>query len=188
MSGPHRESRGLKTEDRRTGAGRAATAGPRRSTSGSGTGPGTVRIRPIRDADVAAVVDLWRECGLVRPWNDPHRDIECARAGTSSEILVAETGDGGIGIAGSVMAGFDGHRAWVYYVAVAPEHRSHGLGGTLMRHAERWLAGLGASKVMLMIRPENEGVRRFYDGLGYEVEERVIMSRRMTERSPAESK
>ena len=76
------------------------------------------------------------------------------------------------------MAGYDGHRGWVYYVAAHPEHRSRGLGGRLMRHAERWLEGLGAPKVMLMIREENEGVRRFYEGLGYEVERRTVMSRR----------
>ena len=146
------------------------------------------RIRPFRDGDEDNVIELWRACELVRPWNDPRRDIECARAGPSSEVFVAVAGEGAGRVAGSVMAGFDGHRAWVYYVAVAPEHRSGGLGGRLMRHAESWLEGLGAPKVMLMIREENEGVRRFYDGLGYEVEKRTIMSRRMSASPAAESR
>ncbi len=133
-------------------------------------------IRPIRDGDKEAVAKLWRVCGLVRPWNDPLRDIESARANASSDIFVAVSEEGG-GIAGSVMAGYEGHRGWVYYVAVAQEHRSQGLGERLMRHAEAWLARAGAPKVMLMIREENEAVRRFYEAIGYEVEERTVMSR-----------
>lgn len=139
-------------------------------------------IRPIRDGDKEAVAKLWRVCGLVRPWNDPLRDIESARANASSDIFVAVSEEGG-GIAGSVMAGYEGHRGWVYYVAVAQEHRSQGLGERLMRHAEAWLARAGAPKVMLMIREENEAVRRFYEAIGYEVEERTVMSR-WTDGSP----
>lgn len=133
-------------------------------------------IRPIRDGDEDGVAELWRTCGLVRPWNDPLRDIGSARANASSDIFVAVSGEGGA-IAGSVMAGYEGHRGWVYYVAVAPEHRSQGLGERLMRHAEAWLEEAGAPKVMLMIREENEAVRRFYEGLGYGVEKRTVMSR-----------
>ena len=102
------------------------------------------RIRPFRDGDEDDVVELWRACELVRPWNDPHRDIECARAGAMSEVFVAVAGEGSGRVIGSVMAGYDGHRGWVYYLAAAPEHRSGGLGGRLMRHAESWLEGLGA--------------------------------------------
>ena len=133
-------------------------------------------VRPIRDGDEDGVAELWRTCGLVRPWNDPLRDIASARANASSDIFVAVSGEDGA-IAGSVMAGYEGHRGWVYYVAVAPEHRSRGLGERLMRHAEAWLGEAGAPKVMLMIREENEAVRRFYEGLGYEVEKRTVMSR-----------
>ena len=136
------------------------------------------RIRPYRDGDEDDVVSLWKTCNLVRPWNNPRRDIDSARTGRSSEIFVAVAGESEERIVGSVMAGYDGHRGWVYYVAAHPEHRSRGLGGQLMRHAEAWLEGRGAPKVMLMIREENEGVRRFYEGLGYEVERRTIMSRR----------
>lgn len=136
---------------------------------------GGFAIRPVRDGEEKAVAELWRTCGLVRPWNDPLRDIASARANASSEILVAVTAGGSI--AGSVMAGYEGHRGWVYYVAVAPEHRSQGLGERLMRHAEAWLGKVGAPKVMLMIREENEAVRRFYEGLGYGVEKCTVMSR-----------
>ena len=74
------------------------------------------------------------------------------------------------------MAGYESHRGWVYYVAVAPEHRSQGLGAQLMHHAEAWLKEVGAPKVMLMICEENEAVCRFYEGLGYGVEKRTVMS------------
>ena len=153
----------------------AAEATPGR---GTGAGPAGFRIRPFRDGDEDDVLALWKLCELVRPWNNPRRDIDSARGAASSEIFVAVTADGEERIVGSVMAGYDGHRGWVYYVAAHPEHRSRGLGGQLMRHAEAWLEELGAPKVMLMIREDNQGVRRFYEGLGYEVERRTVMSRR----------
>ena len=117
----------------------------------------------------------------MRPWNDPLRDIGSARAIASSDIFVAVSWEGGVRIAGSVMAGYEGHRGWVYYVAVAPEHRSKGLGAKLMRHAESWLKRVGAPKVILIIREENEAVRRFYKGLGYGIEKRTVMSRWIVE-------
>ena len=141
---------------------------------GDGTG---FAIRPIRDGDEETVAALWRACGLVRPWNDPLGDIGRARANTSSEVFVAVAGDGG-GIAGSIMAGHDGHRGSVYYVAVAPEHRAQGLGERLIRHAEGWLRRLGAPRVNLTIREDNAAARRFYEGLGYEIEQRIVMGRR----------
>ena len=158
--------------------GRIDPAAPEGATGRGGKGSGGFRLRPFRDGDEDGVVALWKVCDLVRPWNNPRRDIRSALGNESSEIFVAVTGDGEDRIVGSVMAGYDGHRGWVYYVAAHPEHRSRGLGGQLMRHAEAWLEGLGAPKVMLMIREENEGVRRFYEGLGYEVERRTVMSRR----------
>ena len=144
---------------------------------GIGASGGGFAIRAIRDGDEAAVAALWRVCGLVRPWNDPLRDIESARANASSDIFVAAPRGCDRPILGSVMAGYEGHRGWVYYVAVAPEHRSQGLGERLMRHAEAWLREAGAPKVMLMIREENEPVRCFYEAIGYEVEQRTVMSR-----------
>ena len=152
----------------------------------TGRKQGAVVIRPMHDGDEKAVVELWRVCGLLRSWNDPHRDIESARVNPSSDIFVAVAGNGDERIVGSVMAGFEGHRGWVYYVAVVPEHRSQGLGRRLMHHAQGWLEQRGAPKVMLMIREENEAVRRFYEALGYEVERRTVMSRRTTQ-TPTES-
>ncbi len=131
------------------------------------------RIRSIRDGDVDGLIQLWRECDLTRPWNDARADIARARAAPQSEIFVVPDGKR---IAASVMAGHDGHRGWVYYVATAPARRGAGLGKALMAHAEDWLKSLGAVKVDLMIRAGNP-VAGFYDAAGYAREDRWVMAK-----------
>lgn len=143
---------------------------------GSGGPSHFTAIRPFREEDRVAVVALWHACGLTRPWNPPDRDIDFCLASPNARLFVGLVGER---LAGSVMAGHDGHRGWMYYVAVEPRLRKRKLGGILVAHAEAWLAALGVPKVMLMIRPENEAVRAFYETLGYEVEPRTIMSRRL---------
>ena len=122
------------------------------------------RIRPCTDEDFDAVAALWRKAGLTRPWNDPAQDIARCRAAPNAELFVAELGGA---VAGSVMAGHDGHRGWVYYLAVDPEVQRQGLGRRLMRRAEKWLEAAGAPKVQLMVRADNAPVRAFYEALGY---------------------
>lgn len=134
-------------------------------------------VRPIEDKDVAGVIALWDSCGLLRPWNDPHADIARARAAPQAEIFVVR--DEGR-IAASVMAGHDGHRGWLYYLAVTPDRRGAGLGRKITREAEEWLASLGVPKVELMIRTGNP-VAGFYRALGYEIEARSVMARWLTE-------
>ena len=135
-------------------------------------------IHPLRDEDVDAAIALWRECDLVRPWNDPRRDIELARGSPSSEVFVACEGDGGKRmLVASVLAGADGHRGWLYYLAVAPAYRGRGIGRAMVGHAERWLANRGMPKVQLMVRDDNVAVRGFYEAAGYEVEPRTLLAR-----------
>ncbi len=134
----------------------------------------TLRDATIRDA--AALDALWQAAGLTRPFNDSHQDIGFALAGPASTILVLER-EGRLGA--SVMLGHDGHRGAVYYVSADPAFRHLGLGTRIMRAAEDWLKARGVWKLNLMIRPDNEGVRAFYETLGYEVEERIVMSRRL---------
>jgi ribosomal protein S18 acetylase RimI-like enzyme len=131
-------------------------------------------IRPYRESDLGAVVDLWRACDLTRPWNPPARDIAFCRSSGHGEIFVAEA-DGGI--IGTVMAGHDGHRGWVYYVAVDPARRRDGLGRRLVAQAEGWLATQGVPKLMLVIRDTNTAVQAFYERLGYAQEPRVLMAK-----------
>lgn len=135
-------------------------------------------IREYEEADQASVVALWEAAGLVRPWNDPVQDIALCCDTGHGVLFLAEI-DGVI--AGSVMAGHDGHRGWLYYVAVDPAQQKRGIGSLMVATAEAWLGDCGIRKVMLMIRPDNTGVQAFYAGQGYEVEERVIMSRRIDE-------
>jgi ribosomal protein S18 acetylase RimI-like enzyme len=124
--------------------------------------------------DAGAVIALWRACGLTRPWNDPDADFARAVGGASSAVLVARDGDT---LAGSVMAGFDGHRGWVYYLAVADGHRRRGVGRALMAAAEDWLQARGAPKIQLMVREDNEAALGFYEALGMERQKVVTLGR-----------
>ncbi|MFI2362245.1 GNAT family acetyltransferase [Promicromonospora sp. NPDC019610] len=128
----------------------------------------------ITDADVDQVVELWRECGLTRPWNDPHLDIADARAGACSTVLVARAHGR---VAASAMAGYDGHRGWLYYVAVAPGLQGTGLGRAAVVAAEAWLVAHGARKIQLMVRSTNRDVLSFYERLGYADQETSVLGR-----------
>ena len=131
-------------------------------------------ISPITDADVAAVIALWQRCGLTRPWNDAAGDISFVRRGANATILVGRA-DGAI--VASAMVGHDGHRGWVYYVAVDPEHQKKDFGRVIMAAAEDWLRSQRVQKIMLMVRPDNTSVRAFYDKLGYQTQERVLYAK-----------
>ncbi|WP_235939687.1 GNAT family acetyltransferase [Occultella kanbiaonis] len=134
-------------------------------------------VREALDADSARIVELWHSCGLTRPWNDPGTDLAQARAGATSTVLVLETPDG---VAGTVMVGLDGHRGWVYYLAVDPAHRGLGHGRRLMVAAEAWLLGEGARKVQLMVRAGND-VNGFYQALGYADQNTQVLGRWLEE-------
>jgi ribosomal protein S18 acetylase RimI-like enzyme len=124
-----------------------------------------ISIRPFALRDTETVISLWQETGLTRSWNNPHRDIQRKMSVQPELFLVAVDGDE---IVGSVMAGYDGHRGWIYYLASAPRRRGEGIGRHLVEAAEHALLELGCPKVQLMVRPENEEVLSFYDALGYE--------------------
>lgn len=131
-------------------------------------------IRAALDTDAEAVIALWHACGLTRPWNDPAQDFARALAGGSSTVLLAE-GEGGV--AGSVMIGDDGHRGWVYYLAVAQGARRTGLGRRLMAAAEAWLRARGCPKIQLMVRDTNADALGFYAALGLEPQGVVTLGR-----------
>jgi ribosomal protein S18 acetylase RimI-like enzyme len=131
-------------------------------------------ISPITDADVEPVIALWQRCGLTRPWNDPASDIAFARRGANAAILIGRH-EGKI--TATAMVGHDGHRGWVYYVAVDPDSQGKEFGRTIMVAAEDWLRRQGVVKAMLMVRPDNTKVQAFYDRLGYDVQERVTYAK-----------
>ena len=136
-----------------------------------------LRVRPYRPADEEAVVALWQSCGLVVEQNDPRRDIANKLAFQPELLLVGVLEER---LVGSVMAGYEGHRGWINYLAVDPAFRSHSLGRQLMEAAEAALQRLGCPKVNLQVRSGNGAVIAFYEGLGYRVEERVGMGKRLS--------
>ena len=135
-------------------------------------------IEPASPDDKAAVVALWHACGLTRPWNDPEADFALAQVGAASTVLIAR---GAGAIEGSVMVGFDGHRGWVYYLAVSPDQRRTGLGRALMAAAEDWLRARGAPKLQLMVREDNAAALDFYEALGLERQKVAVLGRFLRE-------
>lgn len=135
-----------------------------------------MRIRSFVDSDAGAVVTLWGEAGLTRPWNDPWADVRRKQAVQPEMFFVAED-DGRI--AGAVMAGYDGHRGWIHYLAVSDDYRGAGLGRSLVEQAESALKALGCPKVQLQVRPDNIGVIDFYEHLNYAPYETVSMGKRL---------
>ncbi|ROP74668.1 GNAT family acetyltransferase [Curtobacterium sp. PhB115] len=139
------------------------------------------RIRAFRPDDTEAVVALWESCGLVRPWNDPRRDIARKLTVQPELFLVATSGaaDGEAVVVAAGMAGFDGHRGWVNYLAVRPDLQGSGLGRTLMAEFERLLTDLGCPKLNLQVRAGNEQVLGFYESLGYADDHTVSLGKRL---------
>ncbi|GAA5025444.1 GNAT family acetyltransferase [Microbacterium fluvii] len=125
----------------------------------------TLEIRTFAPADTESVVSLWQSAGLTRPWNNPYQDINRKLAVQPELFLVAV--DGGE-VVGSVMAGYDGHRGWLYYLASDPGRRGQGIARRLVAEAEHLLHEMGCPKVQLMVRPGNEQAHGFYAALGYE--------------------
>ena len=134
------------------------------TTDANGSDVETPEIRPFRLADEPDVIDLWTRCELVRPWNDPHKDIQRKLRVQSELFLVARLQDR---LVGTVMAGYEGHRGWVNYLAVDPNCRRSGIGRRLMDEVESLLLARGCPKINLQMRAENRIAGRFYEQIGY---------------------
>lgn len=138
----------------------------------------SVAVRCATPEDEPDVIQLWRSCNLVAPYNDPSADFRFAMSGPNSTVLVAEVDDR---ICGSVMVGHDGHRGWLYYVASAHDQQRRGTGKMLVEAGELWLRDRNVPKVQLMIRETNATVMPFYEHLGYEHTPRIVMSKWLRE-------
>ena len=134
-------------------------------------------VRASRRSDGEALSALWR---LVfpddPPWNAPTVMIENKLRVQPDLLLVGEIAGT---VVGAVIAGFDGVRGWIYHLAILPDHRRRGFATRLVRSAEQGLRSLGCPKVNLQVRPTNHDVVEFYRSVGYQVEERVSMGRRL---------
>jgi ribosomal protein S18 acetylase RimI-like enzyme len=135
-----------------------------------------MRIRTYESSDEESLIALWRECDLVKPQNDPHKDI-ARKLAVDPELLLVGTLEGRI--VASVMVGYEGHRGWINYLAVVPEHRQNGFARQMMEEAERLLRLRGCPKINLQVRESNLDVLRFYAKLGYFVDQSICLGKRL---------
>ncbi|QDU48222.1 Acetyltransferase YpeA [Gimesia panareensis] len=133
-------------------------------------------IREFEIRDQSAVIDLWNECQLVVPWNDPAKDIERKIKVDPDLFLVGELS--GL-IVATVMGGYEGHRGWINYLAVSPAHQRKGLGRAIMEQVEQRIRARGCPKINLQVRATNKAVIAFYESLGYNVDQVVGLGKRL---------
>jgi len=133
-------------------------------------------IRPYADADQAQVVALWQICELTRPWNDPVKDIARKQQVRPEWFLVGEL-DGQV--MASVMFGYEGHRGWMNYLAVAPQYQSKGYAQALIETGEALLLAAGCPKISLQVRSSNAKVIAFYQSLGYAQDDAISLGKRL---------
>jgi ribosomal protein S18 acetylase RimI-like enzyme len=135
-----------------------------------------LEIRPYQHSDEKAVTTLWMQCHLIVPWNNPKRDIE-RKLKVNPELFLVGVLDGKV--VGTCMAGYEGHRGWINYLAVAPEYQRRGIAAKLMEVTEKKLKELGCPKINLQVRASNTGVISFYEQIGFKVEQIVNMGKRL---------
>ncbi len=135
-----------------------------------------IEIRPYETSDEASVVRLWEDCGLVVPWNDPHRDIARKLKVQPEMFLVGCLSDQ---IIATVMAGYEGHRGWINYLAVHPGHQRKKIGKKIMDEAEKLLREAGCPKINLQVRTTNIDTIEFYKSVGYQVDDVLSLGKRL---------
>ena len=135
-----------------------------------------LEIRAFDPRDEETVVQLWSDCGLVVSWNDPCRDIQ-RKLAVQADMFLVGCADGQV--IASVMAGYDGHRGWINYLAVHPQHQRAGIGERMMDEAEARLRTLGCPKINLQVRSSNATVIEFYKHIGFKTDDVVSLSKRL---------
>lgn len=124
----------------------------------------------------SAVIELWEKCGLTRHWNNPRRDIE-RKMKDKPELFLVGLIDGKV--VASAMGGYEGHRGWVYYLGIDPEHRRQGLGKQIMTAVEEKLLKTGCPKINIQVRAGNTRALNFLRKIGYNTEERISLGKRL---------
>ena len=133
-------------------------------------------IRPYSATDEEGVVRLWQRCNLTRAQNDAHLDI-ARKMGVNPELFLVGTIEGKI--VATVIGGYEGHRGWINYLGVDPDYRRRGLARQIMSAVEDKMRAMGAPKINLQVRADNAGVVPFYEVIGYAVEDRISMGKRL---------
>jgi len=139
-------------------------------------------IRSFELHDESSVILLWEKCGLTRPWNDPKKDVR-RKLRVQAETFLVGVVDGAV--VATVMAGYDGHRGWINYLAVDPEHQRRGHGRAIMAEAERMLREAGCPKINVQIRNSNISAIEFYRAIGFADDEVLSMGKRLEDNGPA---
>jgi 4-oxalocrotonate tautomerase family enzyme len=134
------------------------------------------RIRSYQTADESAVIDLWHRCNLVVPQNDPQKDIEMKCRVQADLFLVGTIDDR---VVATAMAGYDGHRGWIYYMAVDPDCQRQQIGSRMMQEAESALKKRGCTKINIQVRTSNQAVIAFYERLGFASDEVIGLGKRL---------
>lgn len=137
-----------------------------------------MEIRVFRHDDFEEVITLWERCDLLRSWNDPEMDIERKLNHDPDLFLVAEVAGE---VVGSVMGGYDGHCGSAYYLGVHPDYRGRGIANALISRLEKKLIARGCPKTNLMVLGENDAVISMYEKLGYEMQDSVLLGKRLIE-------
>ena len=138
--------------------------------------PSDLEVRVYRVSDEEAVIQLWQDCGLVVPWNDPHKDIQRKLKVQADLFLVGLARER---LVATIMAGYDGHRGWINYVAVTPDLRRRGIGRRMVEQVESRLRALGCPKINLQVRASNVDVVSFYEAIGYAIDDVTGMGKRL---------
>ena len=137
-----------------------------------------MQIRPYTPADQEEVVSIWERCGLTRPWNDPRKDI-ARKLLVQPELFLVGVSEGRI--VATAMAGYDGHRGWLSYLAVDPSLQGTGLGRALLERVEDLLLARGCPKLNVQIRTDNQRVAELYRHLGYRDDAALSLGKRLIE-------
>jgi ribosomal protein S18 acetylase RimI-like enzyme len=135
-----------------------------------------MKIRPYEPEDEAAVIALWDRCGLLRPWNDPKKDI-LRKLSVRPDLFLVGLVNGSI--VATAMAGYEGHRGWINYLGVCPQHRRQGLGRSIMQAAEQRLRDCGCPKINLQVRTSNQQAIGFYQSIGFKIDDVVSLGKRL---------
>lgn len=135
-----------------------------------------MEIRPFQPDDEEAVVKLWTDCGVVVPWNNPRRDIT-RKLGVQADMFLVALSEGEL--VGSVMVGYNGHRGWINYLAVRPDHQRGGIGRFMMDEAEKRLRSLGCPKINLQVRTANSEAIEFYKRIGFKEDDVLSFGKRL---------
>ena len=133
-------------------------------------------FRKFKKSDTEEVIKLWKKCKLIVPWNDPCKDINRKLSIKDNLFIIGEMNKH---IIASAMAGYDGHRGYIYYLAVIPEYQKKGIGSSLVSIVEKKLLQLGCPKINLFVRNTNIRVKAFYGMNDYEIQDSQIYGKRL---------